>query len=151
MSLPPKYYMLHYDEATGEVLSFWNPLRGKAPDEPTIAISLEQHAAVLQTTDKYRVVNGKLITVDQVPKTHSDKEPINIKKALIGGLVIDNVCYALESTAINVLLLDIASEREEIRAVVHTPDGTELTTLKRDTAVQIAKTISDHLVGLYIG
>lgn len=151
MSLPPKYYLLHYDEDTGEILSFWNPMRGKAPDEPTIAISLEQHAAALQSTGSYRVQDGKLVAIDAAPSTQSGRERLNINKSLIGGLVIDDVCYALEPTAIDVLLLDLATERKEIRAVIHTPDGTELTSLKRDAAVRIAKTISDHLVGLYVG
>lgn len=148
--LPPKYYHLHYDESSGEILGFYNPMKGKVTETPTILISLEQHVEVAPRTNNFRVLNGKLVEVDDEVQLDS-KPVINLTNALIGGIMIGEVCYALEPSALNVMALDLGSGSEHVRAIIHTPDGTKLVELPRETALGVADTIVAHLVTLHCG
>lgn len=148
--LPPKYYLLHFDEETGEILSFHNPMRGKPSESPTITISLEQHAELQPNTNGWRVISNKLTKVDNVLE-EPVRTKINVQQAIIGGLVIDGVCYALEPTALSVMTLDLSTGSTKVRAIVHTPEGTLLEALVRDDALKVADIIAEHLIGLHLG
>lgn len=148
--LPPKYYYLHYDGVTGELLGFFNPMKGKCTEEPTILIDLEQYAEASSRTQKFRVLNGKLVQVDNEEQPVQLPE-VNVANALIAGLVVGQVCYAIDPSALSVMLLDLAAGGDSIRAVVHTPDGTRLESLVRDEAVKVAASIAGHLASLHCG
>lgn len=150
MNLPPKYWLMHYDKETGEVLSFHNPMRGKPEESPTLTISLEQHAAVQPNPGAYRVVDGKLTEVED-EEQEEVRAPVDVPSLIIGGLVIDDVCYALEPVSLSVLMLDLSTGVESCRAITHTATGTKVHTLPREDALKAAETISEHLVGLHLG
>lgn len=151
MSLPPKYWLMHYDEETGEVLSFHNPMRGKPDVNPTIIISVEQHADIQIDPGRYRVLDNKLTLVDNVVEERTERRTVDVASAIIGGLVIEGVCYALEPLALSPMLLDLASDSKSVRAIIHTPAGTKLEILTRENAEKVASLISEHLVGLHLG
>lgn len=151
MNLPPKYWLMHYDQETGEILSFHNPMRGKPDVSPTIIVSVEQHVDIQVNPARYRVLDNKLTLVDNVIEETQKPKIVDVQSAIIGGLVIDNVCYALETLALAPMLLDLASGNAQVRAIVHTPAGTQLEFLTREVAVTVADQISKHLVGLHLG
>lgn len=151
MNLPPKYWLTHYDEETGEILSFHNPMRGKPDVESTVIVSVEQHKDIQVNPGRYRVLNNKLVTVDNVEADEVERRIVDVPSAIIGGLVIDGICYALEPTALSSMLLDLAAGSERVRAVIHTSAGTKLEILTREVAVKVADSISEHLVGLHLG
>lgn len=148
--LPAKYYHLHYDESSGEILGFFNPMKGKVTEEPTILIDLEQHAAASANAHKFRVLGGKLVEVDDEPQTVS-KPVVNVANALIAGLMVDGVCFALEPSALSVMTLDLASGGIQVRAIIHTPDGTRLEAMTREKALEVSTVIVEHLASLHCG
>lgn len=150
MNLPPKYYLMHYDAETGEILSFHNPMRGKPDVSPTLTVSLDDHVEVQRNPSLYRVVDGKLVSVDE-DAVEEPRPIVDMPSAIIGGLVVDNVCYALESISLSVMLLDLSTNAAEVRAITHTATGTQVNTLTREDALRLAETISEHLVGLHLG
>lgn len=151
MNLPPKYWLMNYDEETGEVLSFHNPMRGKPDVSPLLTVSLENHTEIQTDPSRWRVVEGKLTLVDNVPEDQIERQTVDVASAIIGGLVVDGICYALEPTALSSMLLDLTAGSERVRAVIHTSAGTKLEILTREVAVKVADSISEHLVGLHLG
>lgn len=151
MNLPPKYWLMHYDEETGEVLSFHNPMRGKPDASPTLTISVENHAAIQTDPSRWRVLSGKLTLVDNVPEDQIERRTVDVPSAIIGGLVIDGICYTLEPIALSSMMLDLATGNTKVRALIHTPSGTKLEVMTRDAAMKVAEAISEHLVGLHLG
>ncbi|AGS82126.1 hypothetical protein O152_gp235 [Pseudomonas phage PaBG] len=150
MALPAAYYQLVYDEKTGDVLSFWNPMRGECPDSPYIEVSLEDHARVQPAPFKFRVIDKRLVEVSDIPKDERPKRPA-VSEAIIAGLVIDGVCYALDPKALAVLTLDLSRGSKTCRAIAHTPTGNQLVTLPKEDAKNVASMIADHLVALHCG
>lgn len=150
MALPAAYYQLVYDEKTGDVLSFWNPMRGECPDSPYIEISLEDHARVQPTPFKFRVIDGRLVEVSDTPKDKRPKRP-EIAEAIIAGLVIEGVCYALDPRALAVLTLDLSRGAKTCRAIAHTPTGNQQVALSKEDAKNVASMIADHLAALHCG
>lgn len=150
MSLPATYYQLVYDEQTGEVLSFWNPMRGECPDSPFVEISLEDYARVQPAAHKFRVIDKRLVEVNDVPVEERPKRR-NINEALIAGLVINDTCYAIAPALLSLLSLDLARNAKQCRAVVHTATGTQVTQLAKEDAKAVASEIADHLASLHCG
>lgn len=146
--LPAKYYYVHYDEATGEILGFFNPMKGKVRETPTILISSEQHAEVHGRANSFRVLDNKLVEVSDVEIPEAIPQ-VDIQRALIAGLVIDGLCFALSPGALSVLQLDLATGTENVRAIIHTAEGSRLEVLEREQAIKVAGLIVDHIGLLY--
>lgn len=146
--LPPKYYYVHYDEATGEILGFFNPMKGKVHETPTILISAEQHAEVHGRAHNYRVLNTQLVSVSNVQEPE-EAPKVDIGLALIAGFVHDDLCFALQPGALSVLQLDLATGTENVRAVINTAEGSRLKVLERAKAIEVSGLIVEHLGALY--
>lgn len=150
MALPAPFYQLVYDEQTGEVLSFWNPMRGECPDSPSIEVSIEDHARVQPNAHRFRVIDKRLVEVDDVPVEERPKRR-DVNEALIAGLVIDGTCYAIAPNLLSLLTLDLARNAKQCRAVTHTANGNQVAQLTKDEAKVIASKITDHLADLHCG
>jgi len=151
MNLPPKYWLMNYDEETGEVLSFHNPMRGKPDVSPLLTVSVENHAEIQTDPSRWRVVDGKLTLVNNVPEDQIERQTVDVASAIIGGLVVDGICYALEPIALSPMMMDLAAGSSKVRAIIHSPSGTKLEAMTRDDALKVAEAISEHLVGLHLG
>lgn len=148
--LPASFYELHYDAQSGEVLAFWNPMKGECTYSPVITISTEDHARISAAPHTFRVVDGKVELRVYIPAP-APRKPSDITNALIAGCMVGNVCYAINANALSVLLLDLACGAEKCRAVAHTLDGNALVELDNTNARLVASAIASHLADLYCG
>lgn len=145
--LPAPYMEVHYSEA-GEILAFWNPMKGDCPFEPILPISLEDFAVVSTATDSYRVRDGKLVQLEREQPKPERPKPADV---IVAGLKVNNRVFALEPAALAVMQLDLSRGAKQIRCVMHTPDGDKLQTLPRKEAMEVAEKLADYLAGVYCG
>lgn len=144
--MSPDYYLLHYD-TDGEVINFWNPLRGECPYSPTIEVSKEEHDEVFAAPYLHRVVDGKLKKREEQVK---EKRKVHtVEDSIIAGLVIGGSCFALEPRALTLPQLDLQSKRERIRFVTITGDGQKIRDFSRSSAEGVLEKLADRLAEVY--
>lgn len=160
--LPAPYYHLYFDEETGEILGFWNPNNGECEYSPNILVDLETHSMVQPRSHQFRVVNGKVVSVEELNAQQSnsdeasddDEAPAPSRQSepsLAGGLVVDGVCYAIVPHHLSVLMLDLSIGADEVRAITYTKEGRRLVKLSRADAENVASKIAEHLSNLLVG
>lgn len=145
--LPASYMEVHYGEA-GDILAFWNPMKGECQFEPVIPISMEDYALVIAATDDYRVRDGKLVKLERDPPAPVRPKPTEL---IIGGLKVNDRVFALEPAALAVMQLDLSRGVKQVRCVTHTPNGNLLRTLPRKDAMEVAEKLAEYLAGIYCG
>lgn len=152
--LPAPYYHLYYDENTGEILGFWNPNNGECEHSPNILVDLETHSMVQPRSHQFRVVNGKVVSLEELraqPTTEEAPAKPQSEPSLVGGLVVDDICYAVVPHHLSVMVLDLSIGADEVRAITYTKEGRRLVKLSRADAENVASKIAEHLSNLLVG
>jgi hypothetical protein len=148
MEMP--FYLVEYDPVSGEILAFHNPVTGKPDTEHVIELDVSTKEEVGARPHRYRIIDGKL----HETSVH-DVEPVPVRpdvaSQIVAGLVVNDVCYSLEPSALAVLQLDLASNAKQVRAIAYVPGGFKLVELSKEDAKKVATAIGDHLVSLHCG
>lgn len=138
------YYLLNYDEATGEILNFWNPANGECPYFPTIQISLETHKSVSSQPHLYLVKDKRLYARELEAPTEA---PV-FQHDLSAGFVFEDECYALTAHAL-CLLYAVADSENGGSVITYTKEGAKLVSKSQEDAKRIRNAAAEHIRKVY--
>lgn len=138
------YYLLNYDEATGELLNFWNPANGECPYHPVIQISLDTHKSVSSQPHMYLVRDKRLYARE----LETPKAAPTFVHDLSAGFVFEDECYALTADALCVLFA-VADSENGGSVITYTKEGAKLVSKSQEDARRIRNAAAEHIRQVY--